>query len=315
MSASLVMGEVLSRKKQGEDYYSLTVVAPAVAESVAPGQFVNVRPVGRTAHILRRPFSVYRVHKQGGWASTFEIIFDIRGPGTEELAALDVHDKLDVMGPLGNGFRLPKKHSRCLLVGGGIGAAPLFFLAARLREAGHRIDVVLGARTSELLLNAMDARRLASICRITTEDGSAGDTGVVTDVLGPTIERCGSEVVYTCGPHAMLEAVAGVCGAAKLPVQVAVEELMACGFGVCMSCVIPLRVRRKKGRSGSGGVLYARSCTEGPVFDGSQVIWSDHIAAPDTIDLASELVPPPAAPPRAQHVPAGAGAEHSPPGN
>ena len=236
----LATGEVLSHKKYGEHYHSLTIVAPEIGERVRPGQFVNVRCGEQRANILRRPFSVYRVHKRGGWASTIEIVFDIEGPGTEYLSQLRGHAIVDLVGPLGRGFALPKRRAHCLLVGGGIGAAPLFFLADELRNDGHRVDVILGARNSGLLLNSIDARRLASVCRLTTEDGSAGDQGRVTDILEETMDKCETEVVYTCGPHPMLEAVSRVCAERKIPVQVAVEELMACGYGVCMTCVMPL---------------------------------------------------------------------------
>ena len=268
-------GEVLSHKKYGEHYHSLTIVAPEIGERVRPGQFVNVKCGEGRANILRRPFSVYRVHKRGGWASTIELVFDLQGPGTNYLSQLRGHAMVDLIGPLGRGFALPKRRAHCLLVGGGIGAAPLFFLADELRNDGHRVDVILGARDSGLLLNAIDARRLASVCRITTEDGSAGDTGRVTDILSETIERCETEAVYTCGPHPMLDAVTRVCAEHRVPVQVAVEELMACGYGVCMTCVMPIR-RPNKGKDAADDIVYARSCTEGPIFNGYSVVWNGH---------------------------------------
>ena len=271
----LASGEVLSHKKYGEHYHSLTIVAPEIGERVRPGQFVNVRCGERRANILRRPFSVYRVHKRGGWASTIELVFDVEGPGTEYLSLLRGHAIVDLVGPLGRGFALPKRRAHCLLVGGGIGAAPLFFLADELRNEGHRVDVILGARNSGLLLNSIDARRLASVCRLTTEDGSAGDQGRVTDILEETMDKCETEVVYTCGPHPMLEAVSRICTERKIPVQVAVEELMACGYGVCMTCVMPLtRPTKSKKDEAEDEIVYARSCTEGPVFNGGQVVWN-----------------------------------------
>jgi dihydroorotate dehydrogenase electron transfer subunit len=308
----LASGEVLSHKKYGEHYHSLTIVAPEIGERVRPGQFVNVRCGERRANILRRPFSVYRVHKRGGWASTIELVFDVEGPGTEYLSLLRGHAIVDLVGPLGRGFALPKRRAHCLLVGGGIGAAPLFFLADELRNEGHRVDVILGARNSGLLLNSIDARRLASVCRLTTEDGSAGDQGRVTDILEETMDKCETEVVYTCGPHPMLEAVSRICTERKIPVQVAVEELMACGYGVCMTCVMPLtRPQKSKKDEAEDEIVYARSCTEGPVFNGGQVVWnggSDPVSADQ-----HELTP--------AGVPMRSGAledpedEHAPPGN
>jgi dihydroorotate dehydrogenase electron transfer subunit len=308
----LSTGEVLSHKKYGEHYHSLTIVSPDVGESVRPGQFVNIRCGENRATILRRPFSVCRVHKRGGWSSTLEIVFDIRGPGSEHLSTLRAHANVDLLGPLGRGFALPNRRAHCLLVGGGIGAAPLFFLADELRNEGHRVDFILGARHVGLLLNQIEARRLASVCRIMTDDGSVGDRGVVTDVLEDTIGRCATEVVYACGPHPMLAAVSGVCSRGKVPVQVAVEELMGCGYGVCMSCVIPLKRRLKKGESPEDAVVYARSCTEGPVFNGANVVWNGAAGLAATPE-GGELSPSGTA--------AGRGAtgeiptEHAPPGN
>lgn len=286
-------GEVLSHKKYGEHYHSLTVVSPDIGEKVRPGQFVNIKCGYSQANILRRPFSVYRVHKRGGWASTLEIVFDIRGPGTQYLSSLRGHANVDLIGPLGRGFVIPKRRAHCLLVGGGIGAAPLFFLADELRNEGHRVDVILGARDVGVLLNAIDARRLASVCVTTTEDGSAGEQGRVTDVLLDTMERCGTEAVYACGPHPMLAAVSKICAENKVPVQVAVEELMACGYGVCMTCVMPLRRQRKKDEPAEEAVVYARSCTEGPVFNGASVVWNGEadLVAEDQSELSPAGMP------------------------
>jgi dihydroorotate dehydrogenase electron transfer subunit len=278
-------GEVLTHRKYGEHYHSLTIVAPEIGEQVAPGQFVSVRCPEGSSHILRRPFSVYRVHKRGGWASTIEIVFDVRGPGTAYLSSLRTHAAVDLVGPLGRGFGLPKTRAHCLLVGGGIGAAPLFFLADELRNEGHRVDCILGARSARFLLNAIDVRRLASVYRITTEDGSTGERGVVTDVLEETMSRCSTDIVYSCGPHPMLAAVSRICARNSIPVQVAVEELMACGFGVCMTCVMPVVRRNRKEES----VVYVRSCTEGPVLDGASVVWD---GAPGPVALEeAELAP------------------------
>jgi dihydroorotate dehydrogenase electron transfer subunit len=299
MSITMATGEALGHKKYGEHYHSLSIVVPKIAERVSPGQFVNVRCGEGRANILRRPFSVSRMHRTAGRPSTIEIVFDVRGPGSAFLASRRSHDMLDVVGPAGRGFVLPNRPTHCLLVGGGIGAAPLFLLADELRERGHQVDVLLGARSADLLLSPMEARRLSTNYVATTEDGSTGETGRVTDVLIETIDRCGSEIAYACGPQAMLGAVSRMCVEHGVPVQVAVEELMACGYGVCMTCVMPLR---SSARSGSDGVVYARSCTEGPVFDGAHVVWNGgsppvEAGTPAAMAMASR------------------GVEHPPPGN
>ena len=285
----LATGEVLSHKKYGDAYHSLTIVAPEIGAKIRPGQFINVRCGADRSHILRRPFSVYRVHKRGSWASTIEIVFDVRGPGSAYLSQLREHETVDLLGPLGRGFQFPRKRAHCLLVGGGIGATPLFFLADELRDEGHRVDVVMGARTASLLLNPIEARRLGAVCTITTDDGTMGHQGIVTDAMDDMFESTKTDVVYACGPHPMLAAVTRVATRRKVPVQVAVEELMACGYGVCMTCVMPLRVKITRGDKTIESVTYARSCTEGPVFNGAHVIWNGH-AEPVTTEDA-ELAP------------------------
>jgi dihydroorotate dehydrogenase electron transfer subunit len=289
----LASGEVLSHKKYGEHFHSLTVVAPDIGARIRPGQFVNVRCGESRANILRRPFSVYRVHKRGGWASTIEIVFDVRGPGSDYLSHLRGHATVDLLGPLGRGFQLPKRRAHCLLVGGGIGATPLFFLADELRNDGHRVDVILGARSAGFLLNPIEVRRLASVSVTTTEDGSAGERGRVTDVLEETIERCSTEIIYTCGPHPMLAAVSRIAVARDVPVQVAVEELMGCGYGVCMTCVMPLRRKPRRDEDPADAIVYARSCTDGPVFNGGSVVWngSGEPVAEDQAELSPAGAP------------------------
>ena len=260
-------GEVLSHRKLGEEYHSLTMVAPDIAEAARPGQFVNLRPPPDRAFILRRPFSICRVNRGSGWAATIEVIFDIRGPGTAALAALRPHDPIDVIGPVGRGFVVPKARHACLLVGGGVGATPLFFLGEELRGAGKRVDVLCGASRVSRLVNTLDLKRLGAVTEFTTEDGSMGQRGIVTDLLSGMIERCGSEVIYACGPRPMLAAVTAIAVEHRIPVQVALEEQMACGIGICMSCVAPIYNRE------GTGLANVRTCLEGPVFNGARVAW------------------------------------------
>ncbi|HWD09601.1 MAG TPA: dihydroorotate dehydrogenase electron transfer subunit [Actinomycetota bacterium] len=260
-------GEVLSHRKHGEEYHSLTIVAPEIAESARPGQFVNLRPPPDRYYTLRRPFSICRVNRGSGWAATVEVIFDIRGPGTAALAAMRAHDPIDIIGPVGQGFAIPKTRQTCLMVGGGVGATPLFFLGEELRAAGKRVDVLCGASRASRLVNTLELKRLGAQTEFTTDDGSVGYKGPVTDLLASMIERCGSEVIYACGPRPMLKAVTQIAVEHRVPVQVAMEEHMACGIGICMSCVAP--IFNTKGT----GIMLLRTCLEGPVFNGARVAW------------------------------------------
>jgi dihydroorotate dehydrogenase electron transfer subunit len=258
--------EVLSTKKWGV-YNSVTLVAPEIADQARPGQFVEISvPEGRD-FILRRPFSIAQASRKGGWAGTIEIAFAEVGPGTEWMGRIGAHDFLDVVGPLGKAFPFPRQPNSCLMVAGGYGAAPIYFLAQELRSRGKRVDMIVGARNQERLFKPVEAKRLSVTVALATEDGSVGELGKVTDLLPGMVMRCESEVVYACGPNGMLRAVAEYCTEQGIPTQVAVEELMACGLGVCWSCVVP--VVRKDGKAWE----YLRSCVDGPVFSGSRVWW------------------------------------------
>jgi dihydroorotate dehydrogenase electron transfer subunit len=232
-----------------------------------PGQFIAVAVGGAgTPMLTRRAFSVHDVRPDHG--GTVEYVFAAHGPGTQWLAQRRARDVLDVIGPLGRPFPLPRDPASCLLVGGGYGSAPLFALAGRLRERGCAVDFLLGAATGDRVFGALTARRTGRSATITTQDGSLGVRGIVTDLLGQVIQDARTDVIYACGPMAMLRQVTALARRYDIPVQVAVEEAMACGFGVCMTCVLPV--------IGSDGITrMLRSCTDGPVFRGDQVRWDD----------------------------------------
>jgi len=261
------MAQVLSYKKLRDEYYLLTIVAPEIAEASKPGQFVNIRPAADRSFILRRPFSIYKVNRRGDWAATLEVVFDIRGGGTAALAQLRPHDMVDLIGPTGRPFAIPKSRNSCLLIGGGIGAVPLFYLAEELKGAGKRVDVLWGASTASKLLNPIDAKRFGAQAVFTTEDGSEGVKGKVTDVLPDLLTKCGTEVIYACGPNAMLEAVTKIGQRRRIPVQICMEALMGCGYGICMTCVQPIW------NSQRDQILHVRTCVDGPVFNGARVAW------------------------------------------
>ncbi|MBA3266262.1 MAG: dihydroorotate dehydrogenase electron transfer subunit [Nocardioidaceae bacterium] len=261
-----VDGEVFSNKRVGA-YAHLVLVADGIAERTRPGHFVALSVGGPTsARLLRRAFSIYRVRPAGIYGGTVEIVFAATGPGTQWLAERRAHDPVNVVGPLGRPFALPKEPVGCALVGGGYGSAPLFGLAARLRERGCGVHMVLGAATESRLFGALEAKRAAQSVTVTTEDGSVGIRGRVTDPLPSLLARHSIEVVYSCGPMGMLAAVTRVATQHGAWSQTAVEESMACGIGVCMTCVLPV--------VGDDGVTkMVRACVEGPVFAGDKVRW------------------------------------------
>jgi dihydroorotate dehydrogenase electron transfer subunit len=238
-----------------------------VAERVRPGQFVSVAmPEGRT-FLLRRHFSIHQASRRGGWAGTLEFVFDPRGPGSSWLAEVKAHQFLDVIGPLGKAFAYPAKLTTCLLVAEGHGSAPMFFLGQELLARGKRVDMLVGAETQELVFKPIEGKRLAQTIVITTEDGSLGETGGVIDVLPQVVESTGAQVIYAATGRRTLRRISEFCAERRIPSQVAVEEEMACGIGLCFTCTVP--VIRKDG----SGYDNLRACIDGPVFNPARILW------------------------------------------
>jgi dihydroorotate dehydrogenase electron transfer subunit len=261
-----VKGTVLTVRRV-DAYYAMTVIAPGIAARFRPGQFVAVAVGGpETAMLLRRAFSIHEVRPDHGGA--VEFVFAVVGPGTRWLSERRTRDALDVAGPLGRPFPLPRDPVNALLVGGGYGSAPLFPLADKLRGRGCNVDFLLGAASADRVFGALTARRTGRSAVVTTEDGSMGARGLVTDLLSQVIHETRADVIYACGPMGMLQQVTGVAGRYDIPVQALVEESMACGIGVCMTCVLPVL--------GDDGITrMVRSCVDGPVFRGDAVRWDD----------------------------------------
>jgi dihydroorotate dehydrogenase electron transfer subunit len=238
-----------------------------MALNAKPGNFVAISVGGNgSAMVLRRAFAIYRASDRGNYGGTIELVVAAHGSGSKWLSERAIHDRVDMVGPLGTAFGIPTEPVNALLVGGGYGSAPLFGLAEILKARGCRVDIVLGASSANKIYAPLEGKRSVNTMTLTTEDGGAGVKGRVTDVLPQLITRNNSEIIYSCGPMAMLEAVQVIAAGAGVMHQCAVEESMACGIGVCMTCVIPLRDQ-------NGVIKMQRSCIEGPVVDGSRVVW------------------------------------------
>ena len=261
-----VEAEVLGNVAVG-DYQHLTLVTPGLAELARPGQFVALSVGdGTSSMLLRRSFSIHRVSPEGTYGGTTEIVMAAHGPGTRALTALESGESVDVIGPLGRGFPLPSEPTPCILVGGGYGSAPLFWLAEQLRERGCPVEIVLGAASADRLFGVVEARRVADGVTVTTDDGSAGTAGWVSDVVPDLVTRTGAGVIYACGPMGMLRSLGDIAAERGIVAQVAVEEAMACGVGICMTCVMPVR-------DADGTTSMLRSCVDGPVFRSDRVRW------------------------------------------
>jgi dihydroorotate dehydrogenase electron transfer subunit len=276
--------EVLSSRRGGA-FVSITLVAPEIAERARPGQFVEVALPDERSSLLRRPFYVHQTSRRGGWAGTLEFVLEVRGPGSAWLAEVKAHQFLDVIGPLGRPFSYPREHVNCLLVMEGYGAAPLLFLAEELIAQGQRVDMIMAAGSQDHVLKPIDAKRLSRVISVVTEDGSAGESGRAADVLEATVARCGTQVVYAAGPRPLLRTVAEFCRERSIPAQVAVEEQMACGTGLCWGCVVP--VARRDGKTYD----HLRACVDGPAMNAARILW-DRWGSSEPMPTPPEGFPP-----------------------
>ncbi|MEY9846895.1 dihydroorotate dehydrogenase electron transfer subunit [Streptacidiphilus sp. BW17] len=266
-------------------YHRLVLRAEGIAERVLPGHVVAVAVGGPdSSTLMRRAFFVHRADPD---EQTLEIVFSEQGRGTRELADVRVGGTLDIVAPLGNAFPVPNGPVSALLVAGGHGSVPLFGLADLIREQGGSVGFILGAPDAGRLFGVDRAKELTPDVLVTTEDGSYGIRGHVTLPLAEAMKAIGAGVVYASGPLPVLRAVSETATSLDVRWFTAVEETMACGVGICgvgtcMACVLPV--------VGDDGVSrFARSCIEGPCFDGSRVRWDDIGTVPPDVEGAAAM--------------------------
>ena len=273
-NAKQVIAEIVSNKKVGA-YHHMVFAVGDIANAARPGNFVAISVGGDSSQlVLRRAFAIYRTFDRGASGGLLEIVVAPHGAGSTWLANQQPGVKIDLIAPLGTAFGIPTEPVRALLVGGGYGSAPLFGLSDVLKNRGCRVDMVIGASTAMKIYAPLDGKRSVSSLTITTEDGSTGKTGKVTDILREIITSNEIDIVYSCGPMGMLEAINNITEEFNLMHQCSIEESMACGIGVCMTCVLPI-----KGEDGQIRML--RSCIDGPVVAGESVIWSAKRTIPE----------------------------------
>jgi len=266
-NAQQLLAAIVSNKKVGQ-YHQIIINVGDLASLCKPGNFVAINVGGDTSSmILRRAFAISRVSVSSSFGGTMELIVAPHGQGSKWLCAQGEGVVLDIVAPLGTAFGIPTESVPVLLVGGGYGSAPLFGLAEVLNARGCRVDMILGASTASKIYAPMEGKRAVNSMRIYTEDGSMGQAGRVTDPIPEIIKDLDIAVVYSCGPMPMLSAITKITDEHSVVHQCAVEEAMACGIGVCMTCVLPVE-------NEDGSVSMLRSCIDGPVMDGSKVQWN-----------------------------------------
>jgi len=240
-------------------HFVLSLDAPEISKAARPGQFIHILPPGNS-DLLRRPISIIDANPANG---SVKILLRVIGDGTRLIAESRVGEELDIIGPLGNGYTIYKDRP-VVIVGGGVGIPPLLFLARKMLDARIKPEVLLGARDMQTLICVEEFESLGLSPEITTEDGSVGTKGFVTEIMGRGSIKS-NPVVYSCGPIAMLKAVyQKACDLDWTDCYVSLENKLGCGVGACLGCSIPVY-------DINGGIYYERVCMEGPVFEASMV--------------------------------------------
>lgn len=265
-SAVQVDATIVANKRIGAYHQIILSVGEAV-RNCRPGNFIAIQVGGATSRmVLRRAFAISRTSENAQYGGTVELIVAPHGSGSQWLCAQSEGTEVNVITPLGKSFGVPTEPANALLIGGGYGSAPLFGLADLLKSRGCKVDMVLGASNGNKIYAPLEGKRSVNSLRIFTEDGSMGDTGRVTSQLVEIIHERNIEIIYSCGPMAMLKAITEIAIEQNIIHQASVEESMACGIGICMTCVLPVKDE-------TGSISMKRSCIDGPVMDGAAVCW------------------------------------------
>ena len=266
---SLAQAVVIANREIVTGHFLMVLKVPSLFRESRPGQFVMMRLPGREIPFLGRPFSIHAVYSRGD-DTLMEIIYHVVGGGTAVIAGLGGGESVTLTGPLGHGFDIPAGRKTVVIIAGGIGLAPLAFLAERRREASaekdERLVCYAGFRDSDHIYGMERFEAACSEIKISTDDGSRGYHGPVTALFQDDIRSYGSDdtIVCACGPGAMLESLVRVVRRHAIPCQVSMEERMACGIGACLGCAVEAASKKKR---------YLRVCKEGPVFDVNDLAW------------------------------------------
>lgn len=261
--------KILWNEQQSFSYFKMGIAFPELASAATPGQFVMVRVRDSIDPMLRRPFSIHNVLKEAGSIRGFEILYKVVGKGTKILSKLKAGEYLNLLGPFGTGFTYLQDLRNVFLVAGGIGIAPLYYLASVLAHMGRNrpfwSTLFFGGCTGADILCKEAFQTLGVNIAVCTEDGCIGYKGLVTSLLEKELKSGETpDIVYACGPKPMLKEVYRIVGPLGIPCQFSLEAIMACGFGACLGCAV-------KGKEHDSKYLHV--CTEGPVFDPQLIEW------------------------------------------
>lgn len=234
--------------------FDITIKCPDIASVTKAGQFAQVSAEG---FFLRRPISICDIDKAAG---TIRLVFEVRGKGTDKISELNVGDLIDIIAPLGNGFKVLGGDKKAICIGGGIGTPPMVGIA---KEYGKNATVISGFRSANAVILQDDFKGFGCNTILCTDDGTAGIHGFVTDALKDKLAQDKPDIIYACGPMPMLKAIVTMAEEYGIETQVSLEQRMACGVGACLVCVC----RTVK----DGKEIFSHVCKDGPVFDGKEV--------------------------------------------
>ncbi|MFH2138309.1 MAG: dihydroorotate dehydrogenase electron transfer subunit [Candidatus Omnitrophota bacterium] len=276
-----VKAKVVNNIKVAERVYRLELDMPKISAKLRAGQFMHLRIGTGVDPLLRRPFSLYKIIKaKKGAKKLVGIMYQVVGKGTLLLTEKQPGETVEVMGPLGNGFSITDKilkKERIILVSGGIGVVPLVSLAQELkRKTKARITAFVGVGTKQDLVCVQELKSIGCDVKVSTDDGSKGFKGYVSQLLEESLTKRSTlnpeRYIYACGPFPMLRALSMIAKKYEIPGQVSVDEMMGCGIGACLGCVIKTKDKNSKDKD---AVLYKRICKDGPVFDVDEIVWED----------------------------------------
>lgn len=266
--------KIISKQELVPHIFLFKLNAPLIVQQALPGQFIHIHCNENRYPLLRRPLSLHRIDKKKG---EIYILFQVVGEGTKLLSQKKLEEYLEILGPLGNGFTLHNKSRRIMMVGGGMGVAPLLALAEECLRLGKKVKVLLSALTSELLIGEEVFRHCGAEVEVITDDGSYSRKGLITDLLRENLQKKDwfPDQLFACGPKAMLKEVAKICSDSRIDNQVSLEERMGCGIGACLGCVCKIKVIGKGEKTVQDKYTFKRVCSDGPIFKGEEVVWDD----------------------------------------
>lgn len=273
-----MIAEVLSNKMISDRYYKMQFLCPDLIEEIKPGQFLMMKVREGYEPLLRRPFSFYGVNYRKSLTS-FEVLYKVVGQGTRIMADIQRGEKIDIIAPLGNGFFSHPDIRRAIIVAGGIGIAPLLFLAETLKKEKQKkkeIIFLYGGQSKADIIDIHRIKKISSEVRICTEDGSIGCKMLVSELLEEYLKEKEMDKsdkrptgIFSCGPREMLKSISIIAQRYDIPCNVSLEAYMACGFGACLGCVVRVLLED------CTTIAHERVCKEGPVFNSKRIIWDE----------------------------------------